>query len=73
VDENRIVYDWFHPAGKLHLKSRGTPKEEWSRTASSSASPPTDEPVALALSATTAMAHRFYHCQRACWAHCQRR
>src|ERR671930_535720 len=28
VDENRIVYDWFLPAGKLYSKSGGTPKEE---------------------------------------------
>jgi hypothetical protein len=28
VDENRIVYDWFLPAGQLHRKSEGTPKEE---------------------------------------------
>ena len=25
VGENRIVHDWFLPAGKLQLQSRGTP------------------------------------------------
>ena len=55
VDENRIVYDRLQTTKKLYQKSGCTPKEETVSTTSSSATPPTVEPVNPAPSATPSM------------------
>ena len=61
VDENKIVYDRFHLAKKLHKNPEALLRKSRSHTASSSATPPTNKPVTPSPSAASAMTNKSLH------------
>jgi hypothetical protein len=58
VDENKIVLDWFDLLMNFTKNPEALLRKDWSCTISSSATPPTNEPVTPAPSAPTAMAQK---------------